>query len=61
VLEQVPRMFADTQVLDSCFGGAIEAAIEVRGLLRESGLGLSQISLDLWVWDGLLARLTPVA
>ncbi len=22
---------------------------------------MSQVSLDLWVWDGLLARLTPVA
>jgi len=39
VLEQVPRMFADTQVLDSCFGGAIEVAIEVRGLLHRWGLG----------------------
>lgn len=29
VLEQIPRMFAETKVLDSCFGGAVEAAIEV--------------------------------
>ena len=28
-LEQIPRMFAASKVLDSCFGGAIEAAIEV--------------------------------
>lgn len=28
-LEQIPRMFGNSQVLDSCFGGAIEAAIEV--------------------------------
>lgn len=29
MLEQIPRMFAETKVLDSCFGGAVEAAIEV--------------------------------
>ncbi|KAK9832002.1 hypothetical protein WJX81_007680 [Elliptochloris bilobata] len=28
-LEQIPRMNADTKILDSCLGGAIEAAIEV--------------------------------
>lgn len=28
-LEQIPRLFAGSKVLDSCFGGAVEAAIEV--------------------------------